>query len=185
MFDSLRGRRGRLFGWRRLAALDPDQLDALVALARWTGREHVQACREGPGVSDSALISPLASLRFTDRLVIGNKSTIGPFCAVWGGIEATTTIGNGVLVAPGAVVVAGNHEIDGPGWIRDLGFDERDATVGDGAWIGANAVVIGCSVGAGAVVAANAVVTEDIPAEAVAAGAPARVIRMRRTGEQP
>jgi tetrahydrodipicolinate N-acetyltransferase len=44
--------------------------------------------------------------------------------------------------------------------------------------IGANAVVLeGCRVGKGSVVAAGAVVTTDIPANVVAAGQPARVIK--------
>lgn len=180
--DRFRGRRGRLWGMQRLARLDADQLEALVAVARVVGREHVTVRRRSPGISDRALISPLASLRFGDRLVIGPKVTIGPYCAVWGGFEATTTIGAGTLLAPGAVVVAGNHRIDGEGWVRDLGFDEHDATVGEGAWIGANATVVGCRVGDGAVVAANSVVIDDVPDGAVVAGAPARVVRMRHPG---
>jgi acetyltransferase-like isoleucine patch superfamily enzyme len=181
VIDRLRRRRGRLHSLRRLVALDPDQLDALVQVARWVGKEHVVPMRSST-ISEEALISPLASLRFTDHLVIERLATIGPFCAVWGGYEATTRIGAGALLAPGVVVVAGNHEVDGPGWIRDLGFDEHDATIGEGAWIGANATVVGCSVGTGAVVAANAVVVDDVPERAVVAGAPARVLRQRHDG---
>lgn len=183
--DRFRSRRGRLWSIQRLARLDADQLEALVALARVVGREHVGVRRTSPRISAEALISPLASLRFGERLVIGPRVAIGPYCAVWGGLECTTTIEPGALLAPGSVVVAGNHRVDGEGWIRDLGFEEHDATVGAGAWIGANATVVGCRVGTGAVVAAGAVVLDDIPDGAVAAGAPARVVRMRRFGCEP
>ncbi len=54
----------------------------------------------------------------------------------------------------------------------------RDVVIGRGAWIGSNAVVLGpCRIGEHAVVAAGAVVTRDVPAGAVVAGVPARVIK--------
>ena len=183
VLDRWRARPGRLLSMSRLARLDADQLEALVGVARVVAREHVTPRREHDGIDATALVSPLASLRFADHLVIGPKATVGPFCAVWGGFEAMTRIEAGAMLGPGAVVVAGNHVVDGPGWIRDLGFDEHDATVGEGAWIGANATIVGCQVGAGAVVAANSVVTTDVPADTIVAGAPARVVRTRRVDE--
>ena len=55
--------------------------------------------------------------------------------------------------------------------------------VEDNVLIGANAVVIeGVHIGEGAVVAAGAVVIEDVPAGAVVAGCPARVIKMKDEG---
>ena len=48
----------------------------------------------------------------------------------------------------------------------------------DGVWIGGGAVILpGVTVGRNAVIGAGAVVTKDIPANAVAVGNPARVIR--------
>ena len=55
--------------------------------------------------------------------------------------------------------------------------------VEDGVVIGANAVVIeGVHIGKGAVVAAGAVVVEDVPENAVVAGCPARIIKMKDAG---
>ena len=52
--------------------------------------------------------------------------------------------------------------------------------VEDDVLIGANAVVIeGVRIGRGAVVAAGAVVVNDVPENAVVAGCPARVIKMK------
>lgn len=52
--------------------------------------------------------------------------------------------------------------------------------VEDGVMIGANASGTGSvRIGANAVVAAGAVVTEDVPAGAVVAGSPAKVIKMK------
>ena len=52
--------------------------------------------------------------------------------------------------------------------------------VEDGVLVGANAVVIeGVHIGRNAVVAAGAVVIEDVPENAVVAGSPARIIKMK------
>jgi acetyltransferase-like isoleucine patch superfamily enzyme len=60
------------------------------------------------------------------------------------------------------------------------GIYKRDVRVGNNVWIGYGAQILrGVSVGDNAIVGASAVVTKDVPANAVVAGAPARVIRMR------
>ena len=172
----------RGLGW--LGRLDADDRGALLRVARRVAEEHVET-RRSPQIHEDANISPLASIRFAERVAIGPRAVVGPWCCVWGGWSSTTvTIGAGALLSPSVVVVAGNHRIDGPGWIRDQGFEEADASVGEGAWIGSHVTIVGAHVGEGAVVAANAVVTEDVPAMAIAAGVPARVVGWR-PGHEP
>ncbi|WP_029351617.1 DapH/DapD/GlmU-related protein [Bosea sp. 117] len=66
---------------------------------------------------------------------------------------------------------------------EDAFFDWRRAhhvTIGHDVWIGHGAVILpGRGVGDGAVVAAGAVVTKDVPAYAIVAGVPAKVVRPR------
>jgi acetyltransferase-like isoleucine patch superfamily enzyme len=178
-----RARLRRLRAGLRVAAelqgLTPEQIRALTQLAKVTADENLVP-RQRPTIDPSAWISPLASLRFTERVAIGAKASIGPYCCVWGGWSHTwARVEEQALLSPGVVLVAGNHGIGGFGPVREEPIVELDVTVGAGAWIGAHATVVGCRVGTGAVVGAGAVVLEDVPDYAIAAGIPAKVVGRR------
>jgi acetyltransferase-like isoleucine patch superfamily enzyme len=174
--------------WRALAALADLPADArvgLIELARVQAKENVTP-RQRPTIDPTARISPLASIRFDERVEIGPRATIGPWCCVWGGWSRTwARVGADALLSPGVILVAGNHGMDGTAPIRDQPFVELDVEIGDGAWIGAHAVVVGARVGRGAVIGAGAVVTSDIPDYAIAVGIPARVVGNRAGADQP
>ncbi len=120
-------------------------------------------------------------------------------------IREKVEIGQGAVIMMGAIINIG--AVVGPGTMIDMGavlggratvgarchigagavlagvVEPASATpviVEDGVLIGANAVVIeGVHIGENAVVAAGAVVIEDVPANAVVAGSPARIIKMK------
>ena len=58
------------------------------------------------------------------------------------------------------------------------GRSVRTPTIGAGAWIGSAAIVI-ADVGPGTIVGAGSVVTKPLPANVIAAGVPAKVLRPR------
>jgi len=70
----------------------------------------------------------------------------------------------------------------------DLSYDElttKDCVIGNDVWIGSDAIILrGVRIGDGAVVGANAVVTKDVKAFEVVAGVPARHLRFRFPEEQ-
>ena len=83
----------------------------------------------------------------------------------------------------GGRATVGNHCHVGAGAVLAGVIEPASATpviIEDDVLIGANAVVIeGVHVGKNAVIAAGAVVIEDVPENAVVAGCPARVIKMK------
>jgi acetyltransferase-like isoleucine patch superfamily enzyme len=94
----------------------------------------------------------------------------------------------------GANVMIGNYSIVGdtdvPGIAespRAPRLDVREVEIGEGAWLAARVTVLpGARIGAGAVIAAGSVVAGEIPANAIAGGIPARVLRApTRTAEAP
>lgn len=94
-----------------------------------------------------------------------------------GGIEFE----DGVMVAPGVRIATINHDMNERHTIYTYG----NVTIHKNAWIGMNVTICpGVTIGKYAVVGAGAVVTHEIPDYAVAAGVPAKVIRMLHTAEQ-
>ena len=54
----------------------------------------------------------------------------------------------------------------------------RDIAIGNGVWIGSNAIILGpCKIGNNAVIAAGALVKEDVPENVIVVGVPARIVR--------
>jgi acetyltransferase-like isoleucine patch superfamily enzyme len=89
-------------------------------------------------------------------------------------------IGAHCMFANGCFITDANHRFDDPGRpVPWQGFTSKGPTrVGDNVWCGANVVITsGVTVGERCVIGANSVVTEDLPAFSIAAGAPARVLR--------
>lgn len=90
---------------------------------------------------------------------------------------AKVTIGNNVFIAPNVGIYTAGHPLDPER--RNVGLEYAlPVTIGNNVWIGGGVSIMpGVTIGEGAVIGGCAVVTRDIPANVVAAGNPARVIR--------
>jgi maltose O-acetyltransferase len=91
----------------------------------------------------------------SDRITIGDRAGIG----------------QQVMVLTGSHVVGDHYRRVGP-------YTNAPVVIGEGAWIGARALILpGVTIGHGAVVAAGAVVTRSVPPNQFVAGVPARAVR--------
>jgi len=112
---------------------------------------------------------------------------IGDFCSI--GVQCyisavnDVTIGNNVLIAGQCYIGGGRYPMERNGVpMKDQGaFSNGPVHIGDDVWIGAGVKILdNVSVGEGSIIGAGAVVTKDVPAYAIVAGVPAKVI-----GERP
>ncbi len=90
---------------------------------------------------------------------------------------APITIGADCQIGPNVQLLTPTHPID-PQARRDKLEAAEPITIGDNVWLGGGVIVCpGITIGDNSVVGAGSVVTRDIPADVVAVGNPARVIR--------
>jgi acetyltransferase-like isoleucine patch superfamily enzyme len=110
---------------------------------------------------------------------IGEKTVMGQECTI--SAYQRVRIGAQCVIADRAMFIDFDHgvvEVERP--IRSQGIYKRDVEVGSNVWIGYGACILrGVRVGDNSIVGTNSVVTKDVPANAVVAGIPARIIRMR------
>jgi carbonic anhydrase/acetyltransferase-like protein (isoleucine patch superfamily) len=110
---------------------------------------------------------------------IGDKTVLGQECTI--SAYKRVRIGEQCVIADRAMFIDFDHgvvEVERP--IRSQGIYTREVEVGSNVWIGYGACVLrGVRVGDNSIIGTNSVVTKDVPANAVVAGVPARIVRMR------
>lgn len=113
-------------------------------------------------------------------ITLGAEVSINARASLDGGARGIT-IGRGTRIASGAVIYAFDHGLEAERPVRGQPVTSRGIVLGEDVWVGANAgITDGVTLGDHAVVAMGAVVTGAVPAWAVVAGVPARVVGDRR-----
>ncbi|WP_341933496.1 sugar O-acetyltransferase [Microbacterium sp. LWO14-1.2] len=96
---------------------------------------------------------------------------------------ARITIGADCQIGPNVQLLTPTHPID-PQLRRDKLEAAEPITIGDNVWLGGGVIVCpGVTIGDNSVIGAGSVVTRDIPANVVAVGSPARVVRTIGEGD--
>ncbi|MDP3713037.1 MAG: acetyltransferase [Mycobacteriales bacterium] len=143
------------------------------------------AINENVSVGENLRVGRGVVLSSPHGLRIGRGVAIGPRTT----IQVDGSIGNFTVIGMN-VQIAGRHDhaIDEIGtpilesvWVGDRPARPEDAvSIGVDVWIGGHATVLsGVTIGDGAIIGAAAVVTNNIPPFAIAVGCPARVVAYR------
>lgn len=136
----------------------------------------------GLSVDDNTIINDHVYIYPTNeraKISIGSNCKIGIYtfiCAI-----EKIEIGNQCLLSPFVYILDSNHST-APGIpiIEQQSVVEK-VKIGNDVWIATRAVITaGVTIGDGAVVGANAVVVDDVPPNAIVGGVPAKILKYRR-----
>ena len=170
-------------GVHRWALLPLANAVSAVATPTRASRMRARAFRAaGVSISPGAVINGYC--RFHGPNIVIGESWIGMGAWLISTRGAEVRIGNGCDIGPALMVTTGSHELGDQS--RRAGREtEQSVVIGDGCWIGARVTILpGVQVGAGSMVAAGSVVIDDVAANTMVGGVPARLLKTLPDGRQ-
>ncbi len=164
--------------------LDPLTWVHSLRILHFYGYSHVREKRKIIMGTDQ-IFAPNVSIANGERITMGSRCHVGQWVCLWAGDSVgRITLGDDVLLGPSVFVTASDYGlvVGIPPALQPK--NERDVAIGNGVWIGANAIITaGVTIGEGCIVGAGAVVTSDLPANTICVGVPARPIKPRPKAE--
>jgi len=121
---------------------------------------------------------------FNPSITIGNRCGFGEYTQITA--INKIVLGNGVLLG-NFVIITDNAHGGGVNFVKQLLlppierplYSKGPVIIADNVWIGDKSTILsGVTIGKGAIVGANSVVTKDVPARAIVAGSPAKIIKI-------
>ncbi len=115
------------------------------------------------------------------KIVIGDHSIIGTSSTIQAIAGSSVKIGKRCQISHYVKIYTYNLVTDQDFSAPSLAMRTAPVIIGDYVWIGANVFIKeGITIGDNTVIGANSVVTKNIPANCIAAGCPAKVIRFKQ-----
>jgi acetyltransferase-like isoleucine patch superfamily enzyme len=165
------------------------EVAATATIGEGTAIWNQAQVRNGARLGEQCIVGKNVYIDFDVK--IGNRVKIQNNCSIYHG----TTVEDGVFLGPHVVTTNDQYPraINPDGTLKsDADWVVSPVTIGYGAAIGARSVILpGVRIGRFAMVGAGSVVTRNVPAYALVAGNPARLMgyvcacghRLRRSGE--
>ena len=126
-------------------------------------------------VGDNVDVRPPITVDYGSYITVGEGTFINSNLTALD--VAAITIGRDCQIGPNVQLLTPTHPLEAQPR-RDKLEAAKPITIGDNVWLGGGAIVLpGVTIGENTVIGAGAVVTKDIPANVVAVGNPARVVR--------
>ena len=126
-------------------------------------------------LGEGSWVKPPLAVDFGSNVHLGDRTFVNSGLTALD--VATITVGDDCLLGPNVQLLTPTHPVD-PQPRRDKLEAAEPITLGDNVWLGGGVIVCpGVTIGDNTVVGAGSVVTRDLPANVVAVGNPARVIR--------
>jgi maltose O-acetyltransferase len=184
--DDGRSMHERMLAGDLYLAFDPEITEANAAATDLMTAYNATTPRQEPlrralleqllgAIGEDTVIRPPLYVDYGSQLRIGARSF-----ANYGLVAldvAAITIGDDVQIGPNVQLLTPTHPVEA-GPRRDKWEAAEPITIGDNVWLGGGVIVLpGVTIGENTVVGAGAVVTKDLPADVVAVGNPARVVR--------
>jgi acetyltransferase-like isoleucine patch superfamily enzyme len=161
--------------------IDPRAFIHMFRMANYYNSHHVKPRRKVT-FGKSPAISPDVVFSNAERITIGDNAKIGSRTHLWAGPSTgRIIIGDNVLIGPDVMITAASYRFNDGTPVTDQFMDEGDVVIGNDVWLGTKVVIMpGVTVGDGAVIGASAVLTKNVPKFAIAAGIPAKIIGHRK-----
>lgn len=157
-----------------------------LAAARLADRYHRAWLEDAPeargllaellgGLGEGTVVRPPFAVDYGSNVTLGARTFVNYHLTL--ADVAAITIGDDCQIGPNVQLLTPIHPTE-PGPRRDRLERAEPIVIGDNVWLGGGVSVLpGVSIGDDAVIGASAVVTKDVPANVVAVGSPARVLR--------
>jgi maltose O-acetyltransferase len=138
----------------------------------------LEACGKDVNIEHGADFGKGRDIRLGDRSGIGIRARL----------DDPVLIGNDVMMGPDVLIFTQGHrfsDLTKP-MIEQGSSKRRPVVIGNDVWIGERAIILpGVTVGDGAIIGAGAVVRDSIPPLGIAIGNPAVVVDTRRNLKPP